>query len=174
MGRSSYENHSWKKSNRWHFWFFWCYFCHPSRVLRWLQWGGVMGRGEVWGWLGWWKLPWFSSTNFFHCNRRTIEFAILCLRPTFLRICFRFFWPWFLSSSFPPSQSQNHRIRNIASSSNIFENLKFSKMFDEDAISRIRGSGDCDGREGVDDENCGRKKSKITKSVGFSLTFAVI
>ncbi len=32
-------------------------------------------------------------------------------------------------TQFPPSQSQDPRICDIASSSNIFENLKFSKMF---------------------------------------------
>ncbi len=45
-----------------------------------------------------------------------------------------------------PSQLLDPRIHDIASSSNIFENLKFSKMFDEDAILQIRGSCDWDGR----------------------------
>ncbi len=44
--------------------------------------------------------------------------------------CFQFFQPWFSSTNF---------------TINSFENLKFSKLFDEDAISRIRGSWDCDG-----------------------------
>ncbi len=43
---------------------------------------------------------------------------------------FRFFRLWF-SSSISPINS--------------FENLKFSKLFDEDAVSQIRGSCDCDG-----------------------------
>ncbi len=46
-------------------------------------------------------------------------------------------------NSFPPSQSQDPQICDIASSSNIFENLKFSKMFD-DSMLRIRGSCSCD------------------------------
>ncbi len=62
-------------------------------------------------------------------------------------------------TQFPLSQSQDPQIRDIASSSNIFENLKFSKMFDEDAISPIRGYYDCDrGAGGGDDKNCGQKK----------------
>ncbi len=52
-------------------------------------------------------------------------------------------------TQFPPLQSQDPRLCDIASSSNIFENLKFSKMFDEDAISQIRGSCDCDGGGGL-------------------------
>ncbi len=53
-----------------------------------------------------------------------------------------------------PSQSQDPRIRNIVSSSNIFENFKFSKMLDENAISQIPGSCDRNGRK-LDDENRG-------------------
>ncbi len=35
--------------------------------------------------------------------------------------------------------------RDITSSSNSFKNLKFSKMFNKDAILQIQGSCDCDG-----------------------------
>ncbi len=49
-------------------------------------------------------------------------------------------------AQFSTSQSQDSQIRYIVSSSNIFENLKFSKMFVRDTISRIRGSCDCDWR----------------------------
>ncbi len=77
---------------------------------------------------------------------------------------------------FPPSQSQDPRIHDIVSSSNIFENLDFFYMLDEDAISWIRVSCNCDGGGvgGVDDENCSQKKSETKKSVGFSLTFTDI
>ncbi len=50
----------------------------------------------------------------------------------------------------------------------MFENLKFSKMFDEEAVLRIRGSCDCGLGVGVGDENFNQKKSKITKSADFS------
>ncbi len=63
-------------------------------------------------------------------------------------VVFDFFRLQFLSSASPPptpSQSQDPRIRDIASLSNVFKNFKFSKMLDEDAISRIRESCDCDG-----------------------------
>ncbi len=61
----------------------------------------------------------FFSHDFCHPifprrNRRILDFAILCLRQTFFRIY--------------SSQSQVPRIRNIASSSNSFENFKFSKL----------------------------------------------
>ncbi len=59
----------------------------------------------------------------------------------------------------PPSQSQDPRIHDIASSSNTFENFKFSKILNEDAISRIRESCDCDG-EKLDDENRAQKNRK--------------
>ncbi len=79
------------------------------------------------------------------------------IKPTFsiFLAAVRFFRLRFSSPNFPLSQSQDPRIRDIVSSSNIFENLKFSKVFDEDAMSRIWGYCDCDG-EGVGDENCGR------------------
>ncbi len=69
----------------------------------------------------------------------------------------------------PPSQLQDPRIRDIASSSNIFENFKFSKMLDKDAISWIWGSCDCDGGK-LDDKNCGWKnrKCRLIFSVRFS------
>ncbi len=73
-----------------------------------------------------------------------------------------FFRAQFSSSTPPPppkSQSQDPRIRDIGSLSNIFENFKFSKMLDEEAILRIRGSCDCDGGK-LDDENCGQKNRK--------------
>ncbi len=56
----------------------------------------------------------FSSPNFPDRNRRNLKFATLCLRLTFLRIY--------------PSQSQDIRFCDIVSSSNSFENFKFSKM----------------------------------------------
>ncbi len=104
-----------KKSNL-HFRFFWRDFRYPSKILRWLRW-----RGEC-GWLGDKNRDWKNRIDVFN-----------------------FFWPQFLSSSFPPSQSQDPQICDIASSSNIFENLKFSKMFDKDAIPRIRRSCNCGG-----------------------------
>ncbi len=59
--------------------------------------------------------------------------------------CFRFFPPRLSLPPPPlPLQSQDPQIRDIASSSNSFENLKLSKLFDEDAISRIRWSCDWD------------------------------
>ncbi len=82
-----------KKSNR-RFWFFWRDFRHPSRVLRWLRWGG-----GVCGWLGNENRDQKNQTDIFdffgcefrrpvssHRNRRTLEFAILRLCPTCLRI----------------------------------------------------------------------------------------
>ncbi len=75
-----------------------------SRVLC-LRWGGGIGRQK--SWLKRSKTsvrffpPRFSSPNFSHLNRRTAEFAILCLHLTFLRIYFRFFRPRFSSSNFP-------------------------------------------------------------------------
>ncbi len=82
---------------------------------------------------------------------------------------FRFFRPQFSSSTRPPPnhklQSQDPRIHVIASSSNIFENFNFSKILDEDAISRIREFCDCSGRK-QDDENRGRKNLKqILKTI---------
>ncbi len=53
-------------------------------------------------------------TQFPHRNRRILEFAILRLRLTFLRIY--------------PSQSQDPQICDIVSSSNSFETFKFSKL----------------------------------------------
>ncbi len=44
----------------------------------------------------------------------------------------------------PPSQFQDNQIRDIASSSNIFEHFKFSKMLEEETISQISGFCDCD------------------------------
>ncbi len=95
----------------------------------------------------------------------------------------------FLATIFEPpplilSQSQDPRIRDIASSLNIFKNFnsqncltkkkycefeglaivmgKFSKMFDEDSISRIRGScDDWDGR-GKGGTKIEAKKSKMS------------
>ncbi len=81
----------------------------------------MIEMGSVWV-IGWWKSQMKKS------NRH-----------------FRFFRPRFSSPNFPPSQSQDFRIRDIASSSKIFENLKFSKILDEDTISRIRGVCSCDG-----------------------------
>ncbi len=44
-------------------------------------------------------------------------------------------------------------------------------MFDEYAISQIRGSCDCDGsgRGLVDDENCGRKNRKVFMEISLKL-----
>ncbi len=125
-------------------------FCYPLRVLRWLRWRGV---GECVG--GW-----------------VTKIATKKIELTFL-IFFSHPVPP------PPSQLQGPRICDIASSFNIFENLKFTKMFNEDAISRIRGSCDCDGwgggeERGKDDENCSQKKSETMNLVGFSLTFTAI
>ncbi len=130
------------------------------RILQ-LRWGKVgwrrsrLKKSEMW--VRFFR-PRFSSPNFPHRNLRTLEFVILHLRPTSLKICFQFFWSQFSSSNLPPLQSQGPRIRDIASSSEIFENLKFSKMFDEDAILRIRRSCDWDvWEEGVDDKNYDQK-----------------
>ncbi len=84
----------------------------------------AMGRGGVWLMGGW-----VTKTGT-EKNRTNV---------------FDFFGRNFCHPVPPPSQLQDPRIRNIASSSNIFEYLKFSKTFEEDAISRIRGSCDCDG-----------------------------
>ncbi len=87
-------------------------------------------------------------------------------------LVFNFFQPQFSSSTPPPlphkkkSQSQDPQIRNIATSSNIFENSKFSKMLDKDAILQIQGSCDCDGGK-LDDKNRGQKNWKqILKNDG--------
>ncbi len=156
---------------------FWCDFCHQSRVLQWLWWGGG----------GWWKSPTFSIflAQFSSPIKGPVMIAmgrgsvwVVGWRKSQLTKSnrrFDFFGRDFRHPVSPPSQLQDPRICDIASLSNIFENLKFSKMFDEDAISRIRGSCDCDGEGGggVDDKNCGRKKSEDTKSVGFYLTTTI-
>ncbi len=43
--------------------------------------------------------PWFLSPNFLHRNCRALKFAILCLSPTFLKICFQLI---FVIQSPPP------------------------------------------------------------------------
>ncbi len=65
---------------------------------------------------------------------------------------FRFFRPWFLSLNFPHQQ---------------FWEFKILKLFDEDAISQIRGSCNCDGKGGVDDKNCGQKNQRIRSRPAF-------
>ncbi len=74
----------------------------------------------------------------------------------------------------PPSQAQDNRICDIASSSNIFENFKFSKMLDKDAISRIWEFWDCDGGK-LDDENRGDGGNWVTKIAPdkIALTFSI-
>ncbi len=85
-------------------------------------------------------------------HRRTLEFAILIFRQTFLKIY--------------PSQSQDLQIYDIMSSSNSFENLKFLKMFDEGAILQIRGSCDCDVSGGGEcDKSRGWKNWKYSQGV---------
>ncbi len=85
-----------------------------SRVLQ-LRWEKL--RDKNCGWKNWTDIPIFqlrfSSSNFPPSQSQDLEFAILC-RPTFLRIY--------------PSQAQDPRIRDVASSSNSFENFKFSKL----------------------------------------------
>ncbi len=71
-----------------------------------------------------------------HCNRRTLEFAILRLHQTFLRIL----------------NSQNCLTKTLYCKFKgpVIAICKFSKMFNEDSISRIWGScADCDGGIGV-------------------------
>ncbi len=68
--------------------------------------GGRKSRPKKSNLRSWFFRPWFSSPNspspLPHCNRRTLEFAILCLWPTFLRKLKIFLNVW--------------RIRNIANS----------------------------------------------------------
>ncbi len=99
-------------------------------------------------WLLW---LWFSSPNHSHTplplrnHRRTLEFAIWSLRQTFLGIY--------------SSQSQDPRICDIASSSNSFENLKFSKMFwrrcntANSRVLRLRWEWEVVGSENRDGKN---------------------
>ncbi len=89
-----------------------CEFGDPAIAMGEIGWRKLQLKKS--NWLFWFSQPQFSSLNFPHHNRRILEFVILCLRPTFLRIY--------------PLQLQEPRTRNIVSSSNSFENFKFSKL----------------------------------------------
>ncbi len=150
-----------KKSNG----FFWRNFHYPSRVLRWLRGWGVCG--------------WLDDENCDQKKNRTdvINFFAHDFRSTISPInsfenLFSIFWLRFSSSSFSPSQSQDPRIRNIAFSSNILRIKNFQKSLMKTQYCEFEGLV-------VVMEGSGRwklrpKKSKTTKSVGFSLTFTNI
>ncbi len=71
----------------------------------------------------------------------------------------------FVTNSPSQSQSQDPRIHGMVSSSNIFENFKFSKMSEEKSILRIQGSCDSNKGGGLSDENRSQKIEPLPKKL---------